>query len=176
VTGLNVLLVPLGKVPQAALETLARDTQAALGMPVGVAAPLPLPATAYRAERKQHISSLLLEALRRIHRGQRLLGVTEADIFAPGLNFVFGEAELPGRVAVISTCRLHEEFWGRPANPDLFRRRALTEAVHELGHTLGLAHCQDPGCVMRFSNTLADTDRKGPDFCPGCRAKNLPQL
>jgi archaemetzincin len=50
----------------------------------------------------------------------------------------------------------------------LFDARVLKEAVHEYGHTLGLGHCVDPGCVMHFSNTLADTDRKGDWFCPRC--------
>jgi len=49
--------------------------------------------------------------------------------------------------------------------------RAVKEAVHELGHTFGLDHCSDPRCVMHFSNMLADTDRKGREFCPSCRAR-----
>lgn len=48
---------------------------------------------------------------------------------------------------------------------DRFVHRAVTEAVHELGHTYGLNHCDDPHCVMWFSNTLAETDRKGTEFC-----------
>jgi len=55
------------------------------------------------------------------------------------------------------------------------QERALKEAVHELGHLLGLPHCDNPRCIMFFSNTLADTDRKGPGFCPACRGK-LPQM
>jgi len=54
---------------------------------------------------------------------------------------------------------------------ELFARRAATEAVHELGHSYGLAHCDDRGCVMWFSNSLAETDRKGPRFCPAHAAE-----
>jgi archaemetzincin len=53
----------------------------------------------------------------------------------------------------------------------IFRERAVKEAVHELGHTFGLGHCPDSSCVMHFSNCLDDTDRKGKEYCPECRAK-----
>jgi archaemetzincin len=50
----------------------------------------------------------------------------------------------------------------------LLRRRAATEAVHELGHVMGLGHCRQQHCVMWFSNMLAETDRKGDRFCQEC--------
>jgi archaemetzincin len=100
-----------------------------------------------------------------------ILGVTGVDLTAPGLNFVFGLADPRGRAAVISLARLYPEFYGQPRDPRRFKARAVIEAVHELGHLLGLGHCPDPACVMAFSNSLADTDRKGPGFCQACREK-----
>jgi archaemetzincin len=47
----------------------------------------------------------------------------------------------------------------------------VKEAVHELGHTLGMEHCPDRSCVMYFSNSLADTDRKGEAYCSRCAAR-----
>jgi len=78
----------------------------------------------------------------------------------PGLNFVFGVAE--GDYALVFTARLLGE---------LLVTRILKEVIHEVGHTLGLGHCENPSCVMHFSNTLMDTDRKGPGFCPRCMVK-----
>jgi len=72
-----------------------------------------------------------------------------------------------------SITRLRQEFYGLPADHTLFQRRVLTEAVHELGHTYGLGHRKNPGCVMFFSNSLIDTDRKGSEFCPKCKNKLL---
>jgi DNA polymerase-4 len=89
--------------------------------------------------------------------------VTEHDLYAGGLNFVFGLAECPGRAALISLYRL-----GQEAGEALFRERALKEALHELGHSLSLGHCPDSCCVMHFSNCLADTDRKGSEPCARC--------
>jgi archaemetzincin len=40
-----------------------------------------------------------------------------------------------------------------------------------LGHTYGLQHCSDPKCVMYFSNTLGETDRKRDKFCPQHQAE-----
>ena len=68
----------------------------------------------------------------------------------------------------MSPCRACAPFDGLAEDPDLYRRRALTECVHELGHTWGLRHCRDARCVMHFSNSLLDTDTKGAAFCSRC--------
>jgi archaemetzincin len=101
--------------------------------------------------------------------GNRVLGVTEVDLYSKGsnnrdLNFVFGQAQILGRAAVISLYRLRGE-------EDVFHLRALKEAVHELGHTMGLRHCDNKICVMRFSDSLADTDFKNAEFCESCKGK-----
>ena len=98
----------------------------------------------------------------------RVLGVVDADIFGPKLSFVFGEATCPGKAALISLWRLKPEFYGDAPNELLFLERTLKEAVHELGHTLGLEHCPQSLCVMHFSNSILDTDAKQELFCKDC--------
>ena len=98
----------------------------------------------------------------------RVLGVMDADIFASELNFVFGEAACPGKAALISEWQLKPEFYEAPPDMELFAQRSLKEAVHELGHTLGLRHCSRSSCVMYFSNSILDTDRKQSLFCDEC--------
>lgn len=133
--------------------------------------PRPAPAGAYEGRRGQLLSTRVLEGLMKPGPGQMVLGVTAEDLYAAGLNFVFGEADPGSGRAVISLARL-----GQGIDPEeVFERgpfldRAVKEAVHETGHLLGLPHCRDPGCVMRFSNSLADTDRKSERFCPSCRS------
>ena len=95
-----------------------------------------------------------------------MLAITNSDLFSGNLNFVFGLAQSPGRCAAISLFRLR-----MGADEQRFHRRAVKEAVHELGHTWGLSHCQNPQCVMHFSNSLADTDRKETDWCDICDTK-----
>jgi archaemetzincin len=97
--------------------------------------------------------------------------VTEHDLYGPSLNFVFGEADLGNRVAIISLSRLSPGFYGFSEDVERFQERALKEAVHELGHTYGLGHCSNPLCVMHFSNSLLDTDIKKATFCPECEKR-----
>src|SRR5205085_7456236 len=113
--------------------------------------------------RKQYRSTEFLRQLETLPHddGRAKLGVTDVDLFVPELNFVFGEASASKLSAVFSVARLDPSFYGEPEDEDVLLRRAVTEAVHELGHVFGLPHCQRPSCVMWFSNTLAETDRKG---------------
>jgi archaemetzincin len=103
----------------------------------------------------------------------RILGVTACDLYVPVLTFVFGEAQLDGNCAVVSTARLQEEFYGMPRSEELYRERLLKEAAHELGHTFGLRHCADWQCVMSSSHGVERLDVKGAGFCSSCRKKVL---
>jgi archaemetzincin len=100
-----------------------------------------------------------------------ILGICNFDAYSSGLNFVFGQASLTGGVAAIYLPRLRQEFYGLGTNTSIFIERVLKEATHELGHALGLNHCPKRSCVMYFSNSLFDTDRKGKDFCIMCSNK-----
>ena len=127
-------------------------------------------AEAYDPTRDQYHSTrllVLLEELAQSANVTNLLGVTSLDLYVPGMNYVFGEARCPGRVAVISTCRLNPTPQTQHA---LLEERIVKEAVHETGHMLGLRHCSDEACVMHFSERLADTDKKHDDFCSECRS------
>ncbi|MHA1792995.1 MAG: archaemetzincin family Zn-dependent metalloprotease [Promethearchaeota archaeon] len=102
------------------------------------------------------------------------LGIIQGDLYSdtnPALNFIFGEAQVGKNSCVISICRLRPEFYGSSPDPDLLNQRILKEAIHELGHVLGLMHCKDPSCLMYFSNTIWDSDKKNISFCRNCKDK-----
>jgi len=120
--------------------------------------------------RQQYYSTAIIQRLERMaDPDARVLGVTGCDLYVPVLTFVFGEAQLDGNCAVVSTARLHEEFYGLPPRADLLRERLVKEAAHELGHTFGLRHCADWRCVMTSSHAVERLDVKEAEFCPACR-------
>jgi archaemetzincin len=168
-----VVLIPIGDVAANLLHSLVAPLGATFGLPCQVIAPIPILPAAYDRQRGQYVGSHILSALARLDlpHAERALGVVDADCYAPGLNFIFGQASIHDRDCFIALPRLRQSFYGLPEDEPLFRERVLKEAVHELGHTYGLRHCRDPRCVMHFSNSLHDTDVKGAGFCPRCRAQ-----
>jgi archaemetzincin len=100
---------------------------------------------------------------------KKILVICNIDAYSGDLNFVFGEADKGGRVAAIYLPRLKHEFYGLESNKLVFHERIVKEAIHELGHTFGLFHCNNKLCVMHFSNSLYDTDIKGKSFCSNCK-------
>lgn len=125
---------------------------------------------AFDRARGQYSSVTVLEMLAKQCPADawKLLGVTARDLTVPVLTFVYGQAQLGGRVAVMSLARLEQEFYGLPANREVFLDRALKEALHEMGHTLGLAHCADRNCAMTLSTSVRQIDFKQAAFCAAC--------
>lgn len=169
----RILIVPIGRIDLNILNIL-RDklTQIFPNTNCNILRDeMPIPRQAYNSKRGQFFSTQILEVLTAYSKtveADRILGITSVDLYVPHLNFVFGEAQCPGRTALISFHRLQPEFYGFSPNAELFLERILKEAVHELGHTLGLGHCERLECVMFFSNSILDTDRKYSSFCKTC--------
>lgn len=98
-----------------------------------------------------------------------IIAIGEIDAYANGLNFVFGLSTK--KFGTVYLSRLKNEFYRKECDIQLFINRAKKEVTHELGHTLGLSHCSNPNCVMNFSNSVQDVDKKSAYFCEECRLK-----
>ncbi len=126
----------------------------------------------YDESRDQYFSTKFIEyALLNYGSYKKILALTDFDLFVPVLTFVFGEAQLNGKAAIVSSHRLHPEFYGLPPNEELFRKRLIKEINHELGHTYGLRHCIDFECVMHASSNVDEIDIKSEKFCSECIQK-----
>ncbi|HIE05193.1 MAG TPA: archemetzincin [bacterium (Candidatus Stahlbacteria)] len=168
-----ITLIPIGKLllPEAELSNIKKKVSKVLKREVRIGKGIPLPIEAFDSLRNQWRATRIVQSLPDLNG--LIIGIVDQDLYAPNLNFVFGEAHPHQGKAVVSTARLapvpqHLEEEG------LFRQRIIKEPIHEIGHLLGLPHCPDKKCVMYFSNSISDTDRKGTDFCREC-LRNLSQ-
>jgi|WetSurMetagenome_2_1015567.scaffolds.fasta_scaffold507479_2 archaemetzincin len=133
---------------------------------------LTVPEPAYDKKRGQYNSTMMLNDIREFtnHRTDynRILGIIDADVFSSELTYVFGEAYMAGKVGLVSLWRLKPEFYSEKHDSRLFQIRTLKEAIHELGHTLSLQNCPRSYCVMHFSNSIFEVDKKQTLFCDQC--------
>jgi archaemetzincin len=164
-------VLPVGSVEAAILEWIAACAREAFESVVRVLPQVPEPPGLYDARRGQYSSVVMLQAVAVAapEDAVKVLGVTERDLFIPMLSFVLGQAQLNGRLAVISLARLRQEFYGLPPDPAVLRARARAETLHELGHAFGLIHCPDTSCVMSLSTAIAQVDGKLQGYCSSCR-------
>ena len=163
-------LVPFDQLSTGVLKKIGEALKEQLHLEYHIMPSEKIPGSSFNPQRRQYHSPDFLNVLAEKYAapGRRVLGIVDKDLYVPELNFVFGQADMRDKAAVISLARLRQGFYSLPEDQELFERRSLTEAVHELGHTYRLPHCKSPHCVMFFSNSLRDTDRKGYRFCAGC--------
>lgn len=164
----TVRLITTGDVDETTVELLQRDLEET-GLSVERGDAIALAAEDRDKGRDRYRSALVLHRLPNVPPSEWLLVVTGADLFAGGLNFVYGQADPTLRRAVVSVARLERDAVAGPATPQQLRRRLLTETLHVLGHLRGLEHCSNHECAMHFTFTMYDTDRKLPTYCERCR-------
>jgi len=174
--GIAVWWIGEGEADWDMLETVQLHVADEFGETVVLHRPDQRPVATLDSRRGQHSSRQMLRWLlsHAPANGTRLLGITDVDLFIPILTFVFGEAQLEGRAAVVSYARLVD------ADDRLITTwRLAREAVHELGHTFGLVHCsglagtghEQAPCVMTRSASVRAVDAKSTRLCPDCRSR-----
>jgi archaemetzincin len=159
--GIRILLnlLPIGKVDPEILNMLQKRLSV-IPVKISVLSGASIPEKSLNPKRNQYDSKHFLRLVRG-YPGDKVLGITEVDLYAETLNFVFGQAEVGRKAAVISLNRLK-------GDRSIYHSRIVKEATHEIGHTLGLGHCKKHTCVMHYSNCLEETDLKEEKFCADC--------
>ena len=151
--GRYIYILPFGDISSRFVDSLALEMEDRLNLPFRRMHPIEVPEYAFHPHRKQYLSFAILRHV----------------IDMPIQTFIFGQAQMDGTAAVVSMKRLDEIFYGRASSEMLLFSRTLKEAMHELGHTLGLGYCDSAGCVMSHSTVVEQVDQKKAEFCTSCR-------
>lgn len=165
-----IAVLPLGRIREDILRVVADSLQGILRLPVDLRASIPIPEDSFMESRNQYNAMALIKYLDRelSDNSLKILGITANDICNPILTYVFGEAYMGGRSAVMSSARLRVGLMGEPVSREHFLDRVVKVAIHEIGHTFNLRHCHTDRCVMRASNTLHELDEKLNYLCDYC--------
>jgi len=165
-----IAVVPLGKVEEDVLRVVADSLQGILRLPVDVRGMMPIPQDAFISARNQYNAMAIIRYLAENHseRSLKVIGIMTKDICNPIITYVFGEAYMGGRAAVMSSARLSVTPSGEPVSRERFLDRVVKVALHEIGHTFNIPHCHTGRCVMRASNNLIELDDKLNYLCNYC--------
>lgn len=167
----EIQLVKVGNVDADVVDYLALTLGDNLGLTCRVLSRSVDVSGCYNPARQQYSSMDILLGLARLEASpdSKVLGLASVDLFIPILTFVFGQAQLNNRNALMSTYRLNQGYYGLPEDEELFYDRCEKEALHEIGHTFGLLHCHRFDCIMYLSNAIDQVDLKSNRFCDSCR-------
>ncbi|GAA0651507.1 archaemetzincin family Zn-dependent metalloprotease [Salarchaeum japonicum] len=169
---MRVDIVPIGDVPASVKREASTGLRSIYDCDVTLAAEQPVPDGAYDSARGQYRASDFIDIATRAGTGEKAIALTPNDLYYRRRNYVFGLAYLDGRGCVVSTYRLQTSSDGGfsdRSSTQVFSDRVRKEVVHELGHTLGLEHCDNNRCAMSFSPTVQEVDRKEQTLCGSCQ-------
>jgi archaemetzincin len=126
---------------------------------------LSYPAAAFYVPRQRYRADTLIAWLSdRTQEDHVTIGITNKDISAARGDIadfgIMGLGYCPGAACIASSFRLSKT----ETNEQLFK-----VAIHELGHTEGLPHCEVKTCFMRDAEGHNPTGEE-KEFCPKCKA------
>ena len=163
-------IVPINGIDPAFLSRLGLCLEERFLYRINVERALAVPRSAVNSTRGQmFLATLTGKVLRQYPQGDGLvLAITDYDLYKTSHRYIFGDADEQRRIAVVSLHRLRGQFYGEEQDENQLFQRVLKEAVHELGHAVGLKHCYNARCAMYYSNSIFETDNKMSHLCDAC--------
>ena len=126
---------------------------------------IPLPHAAYYKARNRYRADSLINFLsNQAAAGHKIIGLTSLDISTTKNGIadwgVMGLGFCPGKACIASTFRLSKND---------IKRQLFKVAIHEMGHTFGLPHCEMKYCFMRDAEGGNPTNEE-KEFCVKCKS------
>jgi predicted Zn-dependent protease len=167
----KIIVIPLGDLDFYQVNKLAANLSVVFSAGVDILQGVDVPEEAENEQRGQYYSTVILAKLElmRQSENEKLLGITEEDLYVPTMPFLCGEADPISGCAVVSCYRMRLESYGEAEEDQQVFSRALKEAINQVGRLYHLSNCSNPRCVMYHSKTMFDTDTKADKFCDNCR-------
>lgn len=168
----TIAIQPLGPVPTAYTNRVTTALEASFDSVSVIILPTKeLPRKSYYKPRNRYRAEIILDWLdkqqysKRIHK---VIAITEKDISTTKGSIhdwgIFGLGTIDGLSSVISTFRLK-----RGVSKGRLLERIRKLAIHEVGHTYGINHCPQSGCVMQdCKGSIKPVDQETGDFCSVC--------
>ncbi len=170
-----IRILPIKYISLNLLQKFCKELEASINVRCKILPQIKYIDSAFNALRRQYDASKIIDIIASTNEGKFIdksiptIGITEEDIYYKGLNFVFSIEEPENACSVISIARLKPEFYDQKPNNMILIDRIVKEAMHEIGHHIGLNHCKHIFCIMSPSPSAKDIDIKRREFCRNCK-------
>ena len=163
----NIFIQPLGEVSTQVINVIKSSVEQFYGFNCIVKPKVNFTNEILADSRTRYEASRIL---RKYKSTENLLIITEKDIACEKGSIhewgIFGLGYRPGVTCVVSTFRLK-----RNVSKDKFYDRVTKVCLHEIGHNLGVVHCNfDKKCMMNDARgKIKQVDQEKIWFCDNCK-------
>lgn len=164
-----VHIQPLGSVDNNTIQVIKKSVESFYGFKCEIRKEIPLTEDILASSKIRYEANKILSKYK---SSENILLITEKDIAYHDKKRnvkewgIIGLGYRPGTVCVVSTYRIE-----RNVSNQRFTDRLRKVSLHEIGHNLGLDHCdKDPKCMMNDAKgTVREIDQEKIYLCPNCK-------